>query len=108
MPTHFSILAWTIPTTEEPGRLPSTGLQRVRHDSALAHTQAEYRGLPSWLSGKESICQSGDTGVIPGTGRASGEEHGNPLQDSCLGNPMSRETWWATVQGVTKESDMTS
>jgi len=37
----------------------------------------------------------------------SGEENGNPLHDSCLGNPMDREVWWATVHGVKKESAMT-
>ena len=42
-----------------------------------------------------------------GLGRSSGERNGNPLQYSCLGNPMDRETWWATVLGVTKKSDMT-
>ena len=36
-----------------------------------------------------------------------GEGNGNPLQYSCLGNPMDRGVWWATVHGVTKESDMT-
>ena len=41
-------------------------------------------------------------GFIPGWGRAPGEGHGNPLQYSCLGNPMDRGAWWATVHGVTK------
>ena len=48
----------------------------------------------------------GDLGLIPGLGRLPGEGNGNPLQYSCLGNPMDRGTWWATVHGVTKESDM--
>ena len=39
-----------------------------------------------------------DKGLIPGSGRSSGEGHGNPLQYSCLQNPMERGTWWATVQ----------
>ena len=43
----------------------------------------------------------------PGSGRSPGEGNGNPLQYSCLGNPMDRRVWWATVRGVTKESDMT-
>ena len=43
-----------------------------------------------------------DTGSIPGSGRSPGGGHGNPLQDSCLGNPMDRGAWWATVHGVTK------
>ena len=45
--------------------------------------------------------------MIPGSGRSPGEENGNPLQYSCLGNPMDRGTWEATVHQVTKESDMT-
>ena len=47
-----------------------------------------------------------DSGSIPGSGRSPGEEHGNPLQYSCLENPMDRGAWWATVSGVT-ESDVT-
>ena len=44
---------------------------------------------------------------IPGSGRASEEGNGNPLYYSCLGNPMDRGDWWASVQDVTKESDTT-
>ena len=43
----------------------------------------------------------------PGLGRYPGEEPGNPLQYSCLGNPMDRGAWWATVHGVAKESHVT-
>ena len=46
-------------------------------------------------------------GSIPGWGRSPGGGNGNPLEYSCLGNPMDREAWWATVRGVEKESDMT-
>ena len=45
---------------------------------------------------------TGDTGLIPGSGISSGEGNGNPLQYSCLGNPMDRRAWWAIVNGVTK------
>ena len=48
-----------------------------------------------------------DAGLIPGLGRSSGEGNGNPLQCSCLRNPMDREAWWATVHGVLKELDAT-
>ena len=49
----------------------------------------------------------GDLGLIPGSERSPGEGNGNPLQYSCLENPMHRGAWWATVHGVTKESDTT-
>ena len=48
-----------------------------------------------------------DVDSIPGLGRSPGEGNGNLLQNSCLGNPMDKGAWWATVNGVTKESDMT-
>ena len=43
-----------------------------------------------------------DEGLIPGSGRSPGEGNGNPLQYSCLENPMDRGTWWATVHGIAK------
>ena len=43
-----------------------------------------------------------DLGLIPGSGRSPGEGHGNPLQYSCLENPMDRGAWWAMVHGVAK------
>ena len=43
-----------------------------------------------------------DVGSLPGLGRSAGEEHGNPLQFSCLENPMDRGAWWAAVHGVAK------
>ena len=46
--------------------------------------------LPLWLSGKESAYNAGDAGFIPWLGRSPGEGNGNPLQYSCLGNPMDR------------------
>ena len=59
-------------------------------------------GFPSDSVGKELTCDAGDTGLIPGSGRCPGGGHGNPLQDSCLENPMDRGAWSATVHGVTK------
>ena len=60
-----------------------------------------------WLSGKESICQAGDASSIPGSGGSSGEGNGNPLQYSCLGNPIDRGAWQVTVYGVTSRSQAT-
>ena len=50
---------------------------------------------------------AGDMGSIPGLGRSPGERIGNPLQYSCLANPMDKGAWWATVHGVAKELYMT-
>ena len=50
---------------------------------------------------------AGDEGSILGLGRSPGEGNGNPLQCSCLENPMDRGFWWATVHGVAEESGMT-
>ena len=52
--------------------------------------------------GRESICNAGDLGLIPGSGRSSGKGNGNLLQYSCLENPMDGGAWWATVHGITK------
>ena len=60
------------------------------------------QGLPTWLSGKESAYNAGDMGSVPGWGRSPGGGNGNPLQYSCLGNPMDRGAWWATVHGIAK------
>jgi len=62
-------------------------------------------GLPWWLSGKESACNAGDIGLIPGWGRCHGDGHGNTVQYSCLGNPMDRGAWQAAVHGIAKELD---
>ena len=51
---------------------------------------------------KESACKAGDPASIPGLGRSPGEENGNPLQYSCLENPMDRGAWQATVHGVSR------
>ena len=66
--------------------------------------------FPGGANVKNLPTNSGGTGVegsIPGSGRSAGEGNGNPLQDSCLENPMDRGAWQATVHGVAKELDMT-
>ena len=60
------------------------------------------KGFPGGSDGKESACNAEDPGSILGLGRSSGEGNGNPLQYSCLGNPMDRGAWWVTVHGATK------
>ena len=62
--------------------------------------------FPGGSDDKESACSAGDLGLIPRLGRSPGEGNDNPLQYSCLGNPMDRGAWPATVHG-NRESDMT-
>ena len=56
--------------------------------------------MSQWL--KNPPTNAGDVGLFPGSGRSSGGGNGNPLQYSCLGNPMDRGGWWATVHEVSK------
>ena len=58
------------------------------------------KSFPGGSEVKVSASNVGDLGSIPGSGRSPGEGHGNPLQYSCLGNPMDRGAWRATVHGV--------
>ena len=73
--------------------------QRVPH---FLHQQKWDQGFPGGSDGKESACNAGDLGSIPGLGRSPGEGNGNPLQYSCLESPMDRGAWRAAVHGVTK------
>ena len=59
-------------------------------------------GFPGGSDGKESAYNAKDLSPIPGSGRSPREGSGNPLQYSCLENPMDRGAWWATVHGVAK------
>ena len=60
-------------------------------------------GFPGGSDSKESALNAGNLGSLPALGRSPGEGIGNPLQYSCLGNPMGRGAWKATVHGVAKE-----
>ena len=59
-------------------------------------------GFPCSSFGKESVCNAGYPGSIPGSGRSPEEGNGNPLQCSCLETPMDRGAWQATVLGVAR------
>ena len=59
-------------------------------------------GFPGSSDGKESACSAGDLGSIPGSEKSPGEGNGYPFQYYCLGNPMDRGAWQATVHAVTK------
>ena len=75
--------------------------QRVRHNLATEHDLTGKIMLSPKVV-KESACNAGDPGSTSGLGRSPGEGNGNPLQYSCLENPMDKGIWWATVHGVTK------
>ena len=60
------------------------------------------QGFPGGSEVKASACNAGDLGSIPGSGRSPGEGNGNPLQYSCLENPMDGGAWWSTDHGVSK------
>ena len=69
---------------------------------ALTCPSVLHQGFPGGSDGKESACNVGDVGSIPGLGRSPGGGHSNPLQSSCLKNPVDRVAWRATVCGVSK------
>ena len=98
MATHSSVLAWRIPGMGEPDGLPSMGSQSRTRLKRLIRSST----FTSDSDGKESACNVGDPGLIPGSGRSPGDGNGTPLQYSGLENPMDRGAWWATVHGVTK------
>ena len=62
------------------------------------------RGFPCSLVSKESVGTARDLGSIHGLGRSPGEGNGNPLQYSCLENPIDRRDWWAIVHGVPSQT----
>ena len=70
----------------------------VVHGATKRLSDFHFHHFPRWLCGKESTCQTGDVGSIPDSGRSPGGGNGNPLQDSCLENSMSRGTWQVTIQ----------
>ena len=97
MATHSGILSWRTPWTEKSGGLQSMGSQRIGHDRVTnTYDRAAVKNSPA---------SAGDMSLIPGSGRSPGEGNGNPFQYFYLENPMDRRASWATVHGVTKESD---
>ena len=80
------------------------GLFSETPGGAVSRRAMSFPGSPE---AKESACKAGDLGSIPGSGRSPGEGNSNPLQYSCLGNPMDRGIWQPTIHGVSKEFDMT-
>ena len=82
------------------------GAEQVNHQGTPPHTALGLIAMDFWCfnlclsglsDGKQSACNAGDPGSIPGSGRSSGEGNGNPLQYSCLEHAMDRGACWATV-----------
>ena len=86
----------------ESGLLSNTQKNELSEEThMLAHLQTLLgRGFPGGSEVKASACNAGDLGSIPGSGRSPGEGNGNPLQYSCLENPMDGGAWGAIVHGV--------
>ena len=108
--TPVQFLGWKDPLLK--GKiylLKYSGLENSMDCIVHAVTKS-WKGLSGLLFGgfsgssvsKESACNAGDGGLIPGSGRSPGEGNGNSLQYSCLGNTMERGAWWAAVHGVAK------
>ena len=117
MANYSSILAWKISRTEEPGGLQFMRLQRVGHDGAHINTSSHMHMTVRVIDEKFQFSSQvalvvknphanaggiRDTGSIPGLGRSPGEGHGNPVQYSCLENPMDRGARRAIVHRASK------
>ena len=94
--------AWLLPSQRPP--VPSAAQPQTPKTTATAppqpwapHFVCPRVWLPQWLRGKESACNAGDVGLILGSGRSPGEGYSNPLQYSCLENPMDRGAWGASL-----------
>ena len=74
----------------------------VQQSESVIHMYYFSWGFPGGSEVKVSAWNAGDLGSIPGSGRSPGEGNGNPLQYSCLENPMEGGAWWTTVHGVAK------
>ena len=113
MATHSSVLACRIPGTGEPHGLPSVGSHRSRTQlKRLSSSSSRYtKGFLGGSDGKASACNAGDPVRSLGQEDPLEEASGNPLQYSCLENPMDGGAWWATVHGFaesqTRLSDST-
>ena len=80
----------------------SIHLNVIKMGDFILYIVSQFKGFPSDSVVKNLPANAGDTGLIPGSGRSPGEGNGNSLQCSCLGNPMDKGVWWATVLGITK------
>ena len=104
----WTLLAWQTKRATKDPTLSIIKTQMTKWEKTFAKyfknkglTSLIY-GLSQWIINKESLCNAGDLGSIPGSGRSPGGGNGDPLQCFCPENPMDRGPWWATVHRVTK------
>ena len=83
-------------------RGPDANFPIQKHKMSKWHLLFRVMGFPGGSVSKESACNVGGPGLLPGSGRSRGEGNGSPLQCSCLGGPMDRGAWGATVHGIAK------
>ena len=93
----FQQESWSGVPLPSPGTM-ATGL----HSYYKVYRLHSYMGFPTNSVSKESTCNAGDPGLVPGLGKSSGEGNGNPLQYSSLENPMDRGAWRSTVHVVAR------
>jgi len=79
----------------------------MNHEPNIRLMVTDVLDFPGGSAIKNPLANVGDMGSIPGLGRSPGKGNDNPFQYSCLGNPMDRGAWLATVHGISKESDTT-
>ena len=79
----------------------------MNHEPNIRPMVTDVLDFPGGSAIKIPLANVGDMGSIPGLGRSPGKGNDNPFQYSCLGNPMDRGAWLATVHGISKESDTT-
>ena len=102
MVTPSSSLAWRIPWTEEPGGLHTVYGVAKSWTRLSDFTFIDEKGFPGGSVVKNPPANVGDAGSVPGSEGCLEEGNGNPLQYSCMRNPMDRRAWWATVLRVAK------
>ena len=100
------LLMITFQSIDKGKKRHSSGLRSLSQDADVTKNQkpslSQLKGFPGGSEVKASARNAEDPGSIPGSGRSPGEGNGNPLQYSCLENPMDGGAWWAAVHGVTK------
>ena len=102
MLSEWHVQRWPQSDTHKSPQRKLSKCQRVGETNKNRGVVEQWMGFPGGSDAKESLCNAGDPGSGPASGRSPGEGHGSPLQYSCLENSMDRGAWWATVPGVTK------